>query len=246
MGFIRHAFFVAILGALSPAVFPVIPAAAQPAQAPQADAASEHADLYTAMQEGIDQNAIIDSTLIAMDREFRTIPVMQDIEASSPGTIGVLVEELRPVMERVSARVTAKYRPDMIALFEAKLTAEEARDVAAFYRSDLGRKLLNTASINFSPDATMSSVGEGGEVTEEQVTQDLSKAAEAAAKSMTADDMATMAREVAKSPALLKMNAINPEVRKIRVQMEREQPNAEEQAEIGTVVTRVLAERMGG
>lgn len=230
----------AALGALPlAAIVPATPALAQ-AEASN-DAAYE--DLLAAMETAIDQKLVLDSSLAALGREFAGTAEFSQAEAASPGLIAEVVAGIRPIIEGQSVRVAKLYRPTTLALFARHLNPPEARDVAAFYRSDLGRKMMGNFSRQFTPDATLSNIESAAPVTRAQVEADLGKAASATVSAMSQEDLMELGRQAQANPALLKLSLIGPGVQEIRVQMENEPLTAEEDAAIIAVVEDVFGRR---
>lgn len=228
------------LGALPlAALVPATPALAQ-AEA-SSDAAYE--ELLAAMEGAIDQKLVMESALAALGRGFAGTPEFSQAEAESPGIIAEVLTGIRPIIEGQSARVSKLYRPSTLALFARHLTPAEAGDVAAFYRSDLGRKMMGNFSRQFAPEATLSGIETAAPVTREQVEADLGKAASATVSALTQDELMELGRQAQAKPALLKMSLIGPGVQEIRVQMENEPLTAEEDAAIIAVVEDVFGRR---
>ncbi|MEE4317653.1 MAG: DUF2059 domain-containing protein [Erythrobacter sp.] len=217
------------------------PAAAETGEAPDA----AYADLYSAMQESVDQEQMADGALQALARQFAATPAFAGAEARSPGLIAEVTAGLRPIFVAQSKRVRQLYRPATLALFARHLTAAEAGSIAAFYRSDIGRKLMGGLARNYSPDATLSNLAEDGPVTREQVEADISQATGAALSALTPEDMTTLGEMAMANPALLKISLIGKGVQELRVQMENEPLTAEEDAAVVAVIEDVFNRRFG-
>ncbi|MEL6737720.1 MAG: DUF2059 domain-containing protein [Pseudomonadota bacterium] len=202
------------------------------------------------MIEGVDTEAALDATMIVVRREFASVPEIAAANAMSPGLIDEMMTEMRPLMRDYQERVRVLYRPRMIAILADGLTPAEASDVAAFYRSELGRRILGGVSRNFSPDATLDSVSEleedeDFEATREDVETDLLNASAASMQELRDEDFATLARLAAEKPALLKLNAIMPQIVSMRAEMENEQTTSEEDARLQSAIEGVFERRLG-
>lgn len=242
---IRPVRFRTMAAALALGVMPLAALApATPALA-QAEASNDAAyeELLAAMEAAVDQKLVLDASLAALAREFAGTAEFSEAEAASPGLIAEVVGDIRPIIEGQSARVSKLYRPTTLALFARHLTPAEARDVAAFYRSDLGRKMMGSFSRQFTPEATLSGIETAAPVTREQVQADLGKAASATVSSMSQEDLMELGRQAQANPALLKLSLIGPGVQEIRVQMENEPLTAEEDAALVAVVEDVFGRR---
>lgn len=243
----------ALAAALVPltALAPIASAAAQ--TEPVAEAATPpditeavYGDLYAAMQEGLDQRQILESSLTALNREFAVNADFASAEAVSPGLIAEVIDGMRPILEGQSERMMARYRPATLSLFARYLTPDEARMIADFYRSDIGRKLMGGLSQSFSPDATLSSIQTETPVTSEQVQTDINMATSKVIGAMTEEELMEIGRIAIANPALLKLNSISTGVQELRAQMENEPLTAEEQAAVLAVVEDVFTRRLGG
>ncbi|MEM6857994.1 MAG: DUF2059 domain-containing protein [Pseudomonadota bacterium] len=183
-------------------------------------------------------------------REFASVPQIAALNAKSSGLIDEAITELRPVFRDYQERVRLLYRPRMIGILADGLTPSEASDVAEFYRSDLGRRVMGLASRNYSPDATIGGIAqltesEEFEAAQEDIEMDLRAATNAVMKEMRDEDFSAVARLMQEKPALLKLNAINPKILEMRTQMENEQPNEQELARIDSTIERVFSKRLG-
>jgi len=235
----------AVLGALALALLLVaalVPAAPALAQVGTPDNAA-YADLYAAMEESVDQRMTADAALAALAREFAVAPEFAAAEAESPGLIDEVIAGLRPIFMAQSERVRLLYRPSTLALFARHLTPEEATSIAAFYRSDLGRKLMGGMVRNYSPEETLSNLDTEAPVTREQVEADMKKATNAAVAAMTQDDLIALGKLAQARPELFKLSLIGAGVQELRVQMENEPLTAEEDAAVAAMIEDVFNRR---
>jgi hypothetical protein len=234
---------------LAAAVLLTTPLALHPAPAHSAsEAAAEnrleaYGELVDAIAAGQDITAIIDNVLAATARQFADIPEIAIADKLSPGLIAEAVEALRPTMQAIHTRVEGDYRDRWIDLFAAELTPEEARGLAAFYRSDLGTKVMASFSRNFTYDATLANVSETSTVSEQQVAQDLKRTTAGVLAELSLDDIEAMGRAAADNPALLKLAELGPKMTQLRTIMENEQPTPDEEAAISAAIEAVFARR---
>jgi hypothetical protein len=202
-----------------------------------------YADLYAAMESSVDQGQIMEGVVSALAGQFAATPEFAMAEEASPGLIEEVVAGLRPVFMAQSERVRLLYRPANIALFARTFTPQEAVTIAAFYRSDLGRKLMGGLSRSYVPQDTLSTALDGSAITRDQVDADLGRAINAAMGTMTEQDMIEMGRLALANPALLKLERLGGAVKEIRVQMENEPLTADETAAVEAVIEDVFARR---
>lgn len=215
------------------------PALAQAGEA--SDAA--YGDLYDAMEGSIDQELMVDKALAVLAREFAASEDFKIAEANSPGLIKEMIDGLRPIFMSQSERVRLLYRPTTLTLLARHLKPDEATSIAAFYRSDLGRRLMGRMVNNYSPDATLANLQSQAPVTAEQVEKDISKATNATISAMTQDDLMELGKLAMAKPELLKLSLIGNGVQELRAQMENEPLTAEEEAAIEGVINDVFSRR---
>jgi hypothetical protein len=202
-----------------------------------------YGDLYDAMEASVDQDLMIEKTLEVVAREFATSDDFQIAEEASPGLIQEIIDGLRPILVAQSQRVRQLYRPATLSLLARNLTPDEATSIAAFYRSELGRRLMGAMVQNYSPDATLSNLESPAPITAAQVKEDLSKATSATITAMSQDDLVELGKLAMARPELLKLSLIGNGMQELRTQMENEPLTAEEDAAIVAVVEDVFARR---
>lgn len=201
------------------------------------------ADLITAIEATVDQDRMIDTGLAAVRRQFAADPNLAAAESASPGLITEIVENLRPIIKRQNTRVTALYRPEMIGTIARYLTPEDAAAVAAFYRSDIGRRLMSNVVANYSVDSTLATMMEDKQVTADQVRADINSAVNEGVAQMDQKDLIEMGRLAMANPALMKLQRVNPAIQEVRVKMENEPLTEAENAEIVGVIEAIFARR---
>ncbi|WP_027442626.1 DUF2059 domain-containing protein [Erythrobacter cryptus] len=228
----------AALGLPAPALAQGAPGAA--AAEPQHPA---YADLIATIEATVDQEQVIGNTVAALAQQFAAVPEFAAVEAASPGLIAEIAAGLRPVLAQQNRRVQALYRPQMIALVARHLTPAEAESVTAFYRSDLGRRLVGNVTSAYRPQATLSGVTAGQPITADQVRADIGNALASGVGQLSEEDLVAIGRAARDTPALLKLQQIGPEMQQIRVKMENEPLTAEENAAVAGVVERVFTSR---
>jgi hypothetical protein len=220
----------------------IAPSLTTPALAQTGDHAA-YDELYAAIIKGADKKLMLDNAMVAIEREFNAVPDIAVAEALSPGLVAEIISEMRPVVELMSQRVEILYEPQIKALFAEHFNAEEARSVAAFYRSPLGRKMMAGVSRNYSLDNSLSDVMETPVITREQIEGDMVTTISATLGELTTEDFAELTRLSMQNPALLKLSSIQTKMVDLRTRMENEQPTAAEEAAIETAVAGVFERR---
>ncbi|TRD11852.1 hypothetical protein FGU71_08285 [Erythrobacter insulae] len=225
---------LAIIAALFAALH--LPALAQ-------DNDDPHADLYAAIQSGIDQDTILENSMEAIRREYARLPQFIELEAISPGLIKDYVSALRPIFAKTMARSNAAMKLDMIDLFRRELTDAEAAEVAAHYRTDVMQRLLGNISTNFAPDSTLSGIESDAPITEAQVNKDIASAAATGAVQLSGEERGEIARKLLESAALRKFEQLNPKIVAVRTVYENEPLLPDEAAELEALAEAFFAER---
>ncbi|MBO9499752.1 MAG: DUF2059 domain-containing protein [Novosphingobium sp.] len=234
--------FAALL--LLAAAGPALAADDPPPQAPAAAAADPYDDVYSAILEGVDDQAtldrVLDTIMTALQRE---VPEMAIVEDARPGFLGELRTAMRPVMSDYSARVMAAYRPKVLKVLGEELTVDEARQVAAFYRSELGRKLLGGAVQHFDLDETMRSAVRNPDapIESDTVNADFKRIGVQAYLALTPEERKQLDLIASQTPALMKLAAAQPRLTALRAEMENEPPTPEENARLEAVMTAAFA-----
>jgi hypothetical protein len=200
-------------------------------------------DLIAAIESTVDMNTVITNALGAVKRQFQADPNLGAADKASPGLIDEIIAGMRPVIDKHNARVTAAYRPRMAAVTANYLTPEEAVSVAAFYRSDIGRKLMGGVIANYDMDQSIASAMKDENVSEADVQADIISAVGKGMSAMSPEDMAEMAKMTMSNPALIKLNLIGPQMQRLRAQMENEPLSPEDDAALLKVVETVFAKR---
>lgn len=223
---------------------PAPAAAEEEARLVQAEQTSAYEDLYAAMREGVDDTVMIENILDTMIAEIRRqAPEFALLEEEEPQLMNNLRGNVRPVLMDYSERVRLAYLPEMIAVLQGGLTAAEARNLAAFYRSEVGQKLLAGVSGSFTGEETMR--GMGGDfdqqVDTEAVARDIRSASVKAYLTLTPEERQEVESVFAQNPALAKMSALQPRINAVRAAMENEAMTPEEEARMDAALDDTFA-----
>jgi len=218
------------------------------AQSAEASAQADnpaYGDVFDAMAEAVDNEKVLDNGLETMRKQLADTPVMAAAEAKSPGLTAEIAEGIRPIIRRHSERVALQYRPQLAAAMAEHLSPEEAGRVAAFYRSDLGRRMMGSVSANYSLEQSVATAMAEKDLAEADVTADIASAVGAGLKDMDPKDIAELGRQFMSDPALGKLQRANPKIFAIRARMENEPLSADDEQAINAVITDVFARRLG-
>ena len=202
--------------------FPVFAIAQDTAesQQPAAVQSSAYADLVAAMQDGIDQDMVIENQLGVVRSIWEANPEMVAAEAAFPGLFDAMIDAGRPIIKRQNAELQDEFRPRFVAALSEALTEQEAVRIAEFYRSPLGAKML--AGLSRTMD-NRNSIQEGvktGKIDMEDFEKDVVKSAGTVVGTLTAEEQTELVRLFTTEPALQKMTSLQGVVAPIRAEME--------------------------
>lgn len=143
---------------LAAAALPM-PALAQSAPPPVAAAAKvdpAYLSIYDSVMDGIDMEAItISGTDAIFDGLVRNEPSFADMARRNPQMKAEFRAAALPFMRTWMQRSTAAVRERAAVRFSKVITVADAREIAAFYSSPLGRKFMKAVSKNVSFDNTV-------------------------------------------------------------------------------------------
>lgn len=204
-----------------------------------------HAELYDAIQSGMDQDVMIENTIDSIRREYAKVPDFIALEASSPGFIDDYVDALKPVFLKSMERANTEMKGDMIALFAREFTPDEALEVAGHYRSPPMQRLLRNVSTNFAPDNTLSEIESGDPITSSQINRDISSAAIRGTFALSPEDRKDIERRMKESEPLRRFENLTPKIIAIRTEQENKPLTAAEEAELTAIAQKFFADRFG-
>lgn len=202
-----------------------------------------YGDLLDAIDSTVDKGLVIDNGLAAIRQQMESDNNLAEAEAASPGILDEILATMRPVLEQQNLRVAALYRPRMAAAVADYITPEEAGKVAAFYRSEIGRKLMGNVVKNFSMDQTMAKAMTESPVSETDVNADITSAVAKGVAEMGAGDLAEMGKQALANPALFRFQRVSPQFQRLRTQMENEALTPEEDAAINAAIEAIFTRR---
>lgn len=208
---------------------------------------SAYADLYEALDKGTDHEAILDNTMKVIRQQYAAIPELAEAEQSNPGLINEVMTEIRPVFGDYLQRQRQLYRPHLIAAIGRVLTPTEASSLAEVHRSEMGRQLLRTLSLSFSPDATLEDSADYDFTVDglaARYEEDITTAQARTARRLTQEELVELREFIRERPALLKAGRLNRELALVNAR-EKEPPNAEELARLQAAQERAFARYLG-
>lgn len=217
------------------------PALAQPAASDRA----AYADVASAMIEQIDVETLIEQGVMAVGRQFSSDPAFAKLDQENPGLIKEVLDAVRPVMAQMIKDGLALQRGEMENIFARHLTPEEATEIARFYRSPIGSKIVRGVPVDFALDALRAD-GTTHEVVDPAAFNAMvEQAAVAATAQLTVQEQAELAAMFAMTPALRKLEAIDPELKALELRMANKDITPAEDAAMGAAINGVFERRFG-
>ena len=213
------------------------------AQEATAQRADPHERIYDVWQAGMDDTLELERGLKQIRAQLAPLPQFVELERLRPGALDKIIDLVRPIMREQSDRVEAEYRPRMIALLRSGLSRAEAAEVAEFYASPLGRKVLAANAANMQSSSVVNAAVSGGAVSTADVQADIRATENAVRDSFTQAELAQFYRELVARPGLAKLAPLVPRVAALRAEMESERLNDEEQARFNAALEAEFAPR---
>lgn len=250
----RHRLLLAMMAPVILLSAPAGAAAPQAVSSAPASAAADTAylDVLAAINEGETLERSIDTMAATMAQQLAiSSPAMVEAEASHPGLSIAMAEACKPVLVDHSRRLQLLYRPQMIAALKQHLTPPQAADVAGFFRSTLGRKLMAGIASNYDAKASLSAVMRDKEqaVTSEMLDADTRVSAKRTIATFSQAELAELGQLAQRKPHLLKMKELGESLRPVRLEMENAPLSAEEEqrldAAINAAADKFLGKRVG-
>lgn len=203
-------------------------------------------DLVTTLEGVVDQEAMLERAL----QDMRFVLLQQDpkvaaMEVELPGTLDKMIAAMRPVMQRHMEASVREHRQEMAALLRASLTPAEAADMANFYVSPLGRRLVQGASESYSLKATLSEYVRNdyeGDTTTDAVRRDTRAAVLPALAGLTDAERASLAQTFAKASWARKLTALQPKIMELQARATSRPMAPEIEAEMERAIMAVVEE----
>lgn len=172
---------------------------------------------------------------------FRNNEDFQVLETKHPGFTDAVLEQFKVALARYTKESLPGYYDRIATLLASHLRADEIDDLAAFYRTPTGQKLLRGVAENVTVDAVLAEVAADPDkpTSLSAVAADHKAMAEAAKKLVDKSDEPALIA-LAKKPYFGRVQAIIPEMRKLERDFMNE-PAPEFEKDIERIVTDTLA-----
>lgn len=204
---------------------------------------SAHERVYDAIDGGADRKVLHDRLVEAIKQTFAKEATFQALEAQSPGLINDIGDAIRPVLIRYSERVRLEYRPRMVAVIASAVNEQEAIQLAEFYESDIGRRLILGVSENYSASNVLDNATLDSPVTAEQVEADTRATTNAALADLSDAERQELIETAIRNPAFVKLRQIGPQMAALRAEMEEAPMTGSEEKQMEAAMGAVLSKR---
>ena len=198
---------------------PAAALAASPAAATALDPAAKKAALklarilYTEESQLRMAGRMIDETIAPALRKDENFAAL---ELDYPGITNAMIAEMRPLLEGYVREALPDYYDRVAALLGSKLTAAEIDDLAGFYLSPTGRKLLKGVHENYRGEAMIDEVlaDPDAPTSYSAMSKDHRAAVGEAVKLIDNSDTDALIA-LGKKPYAARLRALGPEMRKL-------------------------------
>lgn len=172
---------------------------------------------------------------------FRNNDDFKALEGKHPGYTDAVLAEFKVALARYTRESLPGYYDRVASLIASHLDAAEIDDLAAFYRTPTGQKLLRGVSENMTAESVLAEVEADPDrpTSLSAVTKDHKAAAEAAAKLVDKTDEAALIA-LAQKPYFARAQAIIPKMRKLEQDFMNE-PAPEFENDIERIVKDTIA-----
>lgn len=227
---------------------PALPVAPEAPVAPTAPDAADAAylDVLAAINAGDTLERSIDTMARTMAQQLAvSSPAMIEAEAGFPGLSAAMADAIKPVLVDHTRRLQIEYRPQMIAALQQHLTPPQAVDVADFFRSPLGRKLMTGMASSYDGKATMASAMSDKDVTQEALETDTRVSARRTLATFSQAELIELGQLAKRKPHLMKMKELGESLQPVRLEMENAPLSAEEEQRMDAAI-RAAADKIMG
>ena len=234
---------ILVLSALLGLAAQGVPVLAQPtnplpaADTDQYDPDAPFRDVIRSIEESSNVDRSMSLLADAMAEQFAIAsPELALVERRYPGMGRAMANAMIPILKARDARLRDIYLPRQVAVLRANLTASEATDVARFYRSDLGRKMLGGVAESFDSKQMLSDAVNSGSVGAASFKADTNRAVAFTVGKLTDGDLLELEREFKARPGLMKLKPLGAALGELRLAAENEPLTPEEDKQLETVV----------
>jgi hypothetical protein len=221
------------------------PLAAEP-KAEVLQVADAYETLYAVMRGGIDEEAVLDNLVADFAGQLAVAnPDIALLERRHQGLMLQVSEGMRPIFRTYRSRVEQEYAPRMIELLRQVLSSDEAIEITAFYRSDIGQTLLRAVSTQAVQSAGVADGIAQRDISRESTRQDIDRTTSRTLLSLSEDQMRELQAAAAATPALAKLNDYRSRALSLQTEMNNAPLTKEEEADVTRLINDIIGSRIG-
>ena len=193
---------------------------------PPADASTQEASGPARLAAALNSDAIHEASMRAVVRDMRTV-MMRDpnivlMERECEGIVDAIVSATTPFLIEYGDVERAVTKAEMKSLFENELTDEEASQLARFYESKNGQRILAGVNANLNFEQTIAGSVSGNPddpviIDEKDAEADARRTVAAMISGLSKQEMEEIGREFLAIPASGKLQTLTPEISALRL-----------------------------
>jgi hypothetical protein len=163
------------------------------------------------------------------------------LEKRYPGTVDALLERVAPLLDKEVEKSAPGLWQAMSGVYVAELNDAEMKRVAAFFDSLTGRKMMRLIYQNADITTLADEVSEGGEVSVRSHVKLVEGAAAATSRSLTAEELAEVARFNADNHVAL--TRVAPKIMTAVTEWQNDIDGSGLEQQVATILADLLTER---
>ena len=179
---------------------------------------------------------------IMVDIMGAATPLHAEIEAARPGFEAALADAMMPLVTAYMTRNRALHQDDFLAAIAPLMSEEEAVEIAEFYESDMGQRMLRATRRNYQLSISQERLMSDEEFTRADAQRSVEATRASAMQDLSPAEIDAIAATLMANPRLLQnIMALREPMLAIRVSMDNEPMTGAEEAQLQAIYTTVLA-----
>lgn len=176
-----------------------------------------------------------------MGAAFRSDADFLALEKEFPGLIEAVLNEVKPALARFTRNRLPEYHQRVAALLASHFSTPELEDIAKFYLTPTGQKIVRGMHENATGGAMLGEIMADPDkpTSLSAVASDHKTASQATKKLIDTSDEPALT-ELTKKPYFLRMATLGPKMRKLDLEFTNE-PDPEFEAEVAAIFEAVIA-----
>ncbi len=177
-------------------------------------------DFYQAINEFADNQTLVDETMAGIRELTLADEWMMDLETEGPGFIDVYMNEMREPVTLLIEREWELERSQFIELFRKELTADEAEELAALFRTEPFLRLMEEVMIAEMGNLDISTLDLEAQITTQEIEARDEKLGRAAISALSSAERGEVEWTASITPTFRKFNKLQPKMQAIKLELE--------------------------